>query len=169
MKEIIVTRSKSVYQTLLLLSPIGLFFTGRSLIRNLQASEYVWWLIILLSLVSLALLYLLGMSWSRVRSNQPALRLTREGLEDNISLPKPGLIPWKEIKKCEIKKYTGSPHLLIHVKDPEAMISQLNFFQQKMAQQMIADIGTPISINPKLIQYKVEDLRDVINRKARGK
>lgn len=167
MKAIIVPRSKSIYQTLVLLCPIGLFFGTRFLFQTYYTVEPRWWLVILLGLALAGAAYLLIFSIQQLRDKRPAMRISREGVEDYISMAKPGLIPWKNIKGCKIEKYTGSDHLLIYLKDPSAVTQSLNFIQGKMAQQMIEDVKTPIVINPKLIQYNVKKLVDAINRKGR--
>ncbi len=167
MKEIIVPASKSIYQTLLIICPIALFFAVRSFYNNYYTSHPSWWLLLLLGALIILCTYFFLNSLQKVRSNNIALRINKTGIEDNISMAKPGKILWSNIKGSEIVKYTGSDHLLIYLKDPKPILAPLNFFQNKMALQMIEDVGTPIAINPKLVQYDVKKLVEVINRKAK--
>ena len=168
MKAIIVPRNNSVYQTLIILCPIALFFGTRFLYQNYYTASPRWWLIILLGLLLAGAAYLLVNSIQQVRNSRPAMRISREGVEDYISLAKPGLIPWKNITGSKIEKYTGSDQLLIYVKEPKSLVQSLNFVQSKMAQQMLEDVQTPIVINPKLIRYDAKKLMEIINRKGRG-
>ena len=167
MKEIIVPRNNSVYQTLLMLCPIALFFAVRSFYNNYYTSSPTWWILLLLGALIILCTYFFLNSLQKVRTGQAALRLNKAGLEDNISMAKPGLVDWSNIKGSAIVKYTGSDHLLIYLKDPSPVLAPLNFFQNKMALQMIEDVGTPIAINPKLIRYDVKKLAELINRKAK--
>ena len=166
LKEIIIPVNKAVYQTLLILSPIILFIAGRSFYNNWSgANPPLWWLGILALIIALSIYFFIN-SIRKVMANTTAVKINRQGVEDRISMAKPGLIPWENIKGAEIRKYTGSDHLLIYLKDPEPVIAPLNFFQTKMAQQMVEDVNTPIAINPKLIRYDVKKLRDLINKKV---
>lgn len=165
MKEILVPRNNSVYMTLVILCPIALFFGVRFLYQDFYAAEPRWWLVILLGALVVGLAYALAFSIQQVRTSRPAMRISKAGVEDHISMAKPGLIPWKNIKGSKIVKYTGSDHLLIYVKDAKSIVAPLNFLQGKMAQQMIEDVETPIVINPKLIRYDVKKLVAAINRR----
>ncbi len=166
MKTITVARNNAVYQTLLLLSPIALFFGVRNTWRLFQATALDWpWLMIWGGLGALALCLLL-FCIQRLRVTLPAMQITRAGVEDHISMAKPGLIPWSNIRGSALVPYTGSEHLVIYVKDPEPIIASLGFLQQKMARQMVEDVDTPIVINPKLLRYKAAALRDMINKKS---
>lgn len=166
MKEIIITRNNSVYQTLVLLAPIGLFFAAKAAWQQYQLPVMAWgWLLLYVFLTALAL-YLIVFSFLKIRDSKSALRISRAGIEDHISMAKPGLIPWSNIAGSAIVKYTGSDHLIIYVKDAQSIVAPLSFLQQKMAQQMIEDVETPIVINPKLIRYDVAKLNQLINQKS---
>ncbi|MEL6636705.1 MAG: STM3941 family protein [Bacteroidota bacterium] len=166
MKTITVARNHGVYQTLLLLGPIALFFGLRNSWRLLQADVVDWpWLMIWGGLAGLSA-YLIVFCVQRVRVRTPALQLSRAGIEDNISMAKPGLIPWRNIKGSALVPYTGTEHLVIYLKDAEPIIESLGFLQQKMARQMVEDVDTPIVINPRLIRYRAAALRDLINQKC---
>ncbi len=166
MKTITVARNNAVYQTLLLLSPIALFFGVRNTWRLFQATVFDWpWLMIWGGLAALSL-YLIIFCIQRLRVQLPALQISRMGVEDHISMAKPGLIPWSNIQGSALVPYTGSEHLVIYLKDPEPIIKSLPFLQQKMARQMMEDIETPIAINPRLIRFDVKKLSQTINQKA---
>lgn len=169
MKEIIVPPNNSVYQTLVILCPIALFFLGRFWFQDFYSVTPRWWFLLVLGILFTIAAYLLIRSLQKIRSGQPALRISRAGVEDNISMAQPGLIKWENIKGAAIVKYTGSDHLLIYLKDPLPVIRGLNFFKTKMAEQMVEDVKTPIAINPKLVRYDIEKLRVLIDKQGKRK
>ena len=167
MKTTVILRNNSIYLTLVLLCPIGLFFAVRYLYLNYYTTTPHWGLVAVWGVVALGLAYLLAYSGQQLRQRRVALRISREGVEDYISMAKPGLIPWKNIKGSALVPYTGADQVVIYVRKAEPMLERLTFLQRKMAQQMIEDIQTPIVINPKLIRYDGKKLVALINKGAK--
>ncbi len=170
MKEIIILRNNAFYLRLVWLLPISigllLYYLWENMINKPSGG---WFLNIVIILLLVVLVILFLNSVLKLMDKSPALKLTRKGLEDNASMARFGLIKWENIIKSELKDYTGAKQLVIHLVDFDNKVNALSYFKRNMVKQMVADLGTPIVINTKLLSGRLKDLNGEINRRARGR
>lgn len=100
----------------------------------------------------------------RLIDKTPAFTLTKDGIKDHISIVKAGLIPWEEVIGGEVKDYAGAKQFILLVKNPERHLSSLSNFRKNLANQMIADEGTPIIVNIQFIKYQADKLVNEIQK-----
>ena len=170
MKEILIPRNNAFYWRLAFLLPIPIGFLLYYLWANrIDKPSTGWFLtaVIILFLILFVMLFL--NSVLKLMDKSPALRLTRKGLEDNVSMARFGLIKWDNIIKSELKDYTGTKQLVIHLVDYGNKVNALSYFKRNMVKQMVTDLGTPIVLNTKMLSGRLKDLNGEINRRARGR
>jgi len=95
----------------------------------------------------------------------PAIIINENGIVDDVSMARAGLIEWNTIKKVEIIKSAGSPHLFIFVRNQDQYINSLNSFKKRVLMQLMKDKGSPIAINLGLIEIDGRKLLDHINQR----
>jgi len=116
--------------------------------------------------ISSILLLIIYNALRHIFSKKPALVVSEDGLIDNISQAKAGLIPWTNIHKTEIKKYMKRDHLLIYLIEPKSVLHG----NKRLAEIMLEEIGTPIAVSLELLKDDPTQLKKAIDRgiKAKG-
>lgn len=67
-------------------------------------------------------------------------------------------IKWQDVKNLRIKQVATSQFLLIEVTNPEAYLSTVSGFRQKLLQLNHKTYGTPIAIASNSLVYSFDDL-----------
>jgi hypothetical protein len=164
MTEIVIARKNNTYKKTLIFTPISLFIVFRSLVNNLNSNrDLKWGIVIFLGILSIVGLLIFINAIIRIRKKTPALIINDNGIDDNISLSKTGLINWEDINSYKIKKSAGTLHLFIYIKDFSHIISRQSGFKKQMIKTFIKDEGTPIAINLDLIEISQDDLVAILN------
>ena len=73
----------------------------------------------------------------------------------------------KNISGCEVKKFTRSPHLIIHLKDYTDYMESLSGFKKRMVEVKVKDLGTPIALNLDLVDYDQTEIVSYIEHGLR--
>ncbi len=124
------------------------------------------------SYVFLALYIFLGLivllsvftNLTKFLQKKPALVMTKEGIQDNISRGKYSLIKWTDIKSIEHTSYVGTKYYILHVHNPQDYIDQTTGMIHKMVTRLFEDKGSPIAIDPRLLEYDKNALLEIWNR-----
>jgi hypothetical protein len=164
---IIVKMDKRYFRNMALLYPVVLWLGGRKAYMAVTGgtdwiSMNVW---LLLTLILFVFFIRTVRKWL---DPKPGLIIAKEGLTDNASIVKAGLLAWKDVKAARYTDYAGAKQLMIDITNPEAYTKHLKYLNGKVADQMITDEGTPIIINDKFIRYDCSELVTLINKYARG-
>ena len=163
MPELLIKRKKSSYYLVVVTYTIVLFLTIRSLINNLKVTDRDRTLIILLLVVFIALgTFFFINAIIQILKRSPALIINDTGIVENLTLAEAGFIRWENISHCELKKYTGSPHLVIYLKEFSAIMEKLNVVRKKLTEVKVRDLGTPVAINLKLLDFNSNELVSII-------
>jgi len=165
MTNISIQRKNTIYYRQLISTSIAIFLAIHSLINNIKTPGYSKPLVILLliALTILCLAFFIN-SIVQILKKSPALTITDNELIDNVSTSNMGAIKWDNITYCDIKKFKGSPHLVIGLKDHSEILSKLNGFKKKMTEVKIKKLGTPIALNTKLIDSATDELTKLIEQ-----
>ena len=100
----------------------------------------------------------------REENKEFALEINKNGIIDNISMAKAGLINWENIEKFEILKSSGHQHLFVFVKQPEKYIQNVKGFKKGMVNQLFKDNGSPIAIDLRRIKYDAKELLTILEK-----
>ncbi len=166
MNELLIQRKKTSYYQILVSAPVTLFLLIRALNSKLNSSgDNKVWIILILSVVTILCSVFLINSIVHVCKKSPALIINDNGIIDNSGILKLGLIKWDNISDCEIKKFTGASHLVVGLRESSYIISPLSSFKKRMAEIKIKDLGTPLAINSKLVDFDIIKLKEIIEEK----
>ncbi|MBI2281863.1 MAG: hypothetical protein HYU68_14405 [Bacteroidetes bacterium] len=165
MTKISIKRKKTIYYRLLISTSIAIFLAIQSLISNTKILGTSNSLVIffLFTLTILCLAFFIN-SIVQILKKSPALIITENELIDSVSTSNIGAIKWENITYCNIKKFKGSPHLVIGLKNYSEILSKLNGFKKKMTEVKIKQLGTPIALNTKLIDFDENELTKLIQQ-----
>lgn len=165
-KELRIPQDKNYYTKMSFLMPFVVAMGTMRAYSNIRSGESLlsmnFWVIV--SLISIVVFVRVLI---RAFDKTPAFLLNKDGIVDNASLAKAGLIPWDQILSGEVKDYAGTSQFILKIKDPGKYINDLKYINKKMAAQMIQDEGSPIIVNTRFIKYSAEKLVEVVNRSAR--
>lgn len=158
---IVIKHNKNVFLRLtigLLISTPLLIYYSYGVFRS---RSYIWFG--LLSFIILIMLMFLFANLVKYSNKKPALIIDKDGIRDNISNGKYELIRWKDIKNIEYIKYVNTYYYMIFVHNPQEYINQTTGMINKMVTRLYKDKGTPIAIDPRLLDYDGEELLEIWN------
>jgi len=166
MTELYIHRKNNAYRRILIIAPISILLIFRALyFINDSTNEFKGILEAVLGLLGILCAIFFINAILQTKKKTPALIISQEGITDNISLSKSGHIKWENIDSCEIKSFTGSPHLFLFLKDFSEVIAKQWGFKRLMIDTLVKDMGTPITINLALIDFDSLDLKKLIDSK----
>lgn len=165
-----IKRIKTSYYMVAFVVPLALFLIGKST-YNYFYSDVLWQRIaaFILALICGGFFAFFIQALQQIFTKKPAIHISKEGIHDDVSMARVGLIPWSDITKTEIKDNAGAPHLFIYVKDHTKYIDKKSWFKKGMLNQMAKDSGSPIAINLKLIEGSGKELQKTIQSRMRGR
>ena len=73
---------------------------------------------------------------------QPLLEVDAEGITDRMNMPSTGFTPWDQVASIEVGNVAGIEHLLVHVRDPEAIIAAAPRWKRWMMRSNLKTHGT---------------------------
>lgn len=98
----------------------------------------------------------------RLFKRKPGLIVDEQGIYDNASTIKAGLIKWQDIKNIRsVKQYSASV-LLITVAKPESYIAKVHSLRAPAVRMNIQVHGTPIVIHPANLNYDFTQLQTLL-------
>jgi hypothetical protein len=100
--------------------------------------------------------------WRTLFSNRATLFIEPDGVVDNLSIFSCGKISWGEIKTVEVKQALKTNFLVIHVLNPDSIISRQPKWKQRTLRAFQKKFGSPAVISQKRIEDKVEAIKDVL-------
>lgn len=93
------------------------------------------------------------------------LTLTEEGLLENTTVFRFGMVEWKDIKGFEIKKLGTTSAILIKVKTPEKYIERIDSpVFKNAAQKNLENYGSPLFINSSILVDGQEKILNILNQ-----
>ncbi len=96
--------------------------------------------------------------------SKPALIISNEGITENSTAMKPGLIPWEEITGLQEVRVSGQFLFVIFVKDPEKYITrQNNRILKGLMKLNHSQYGSPLSINVGALRISHVRLRQLLD------
>jgi hypothetical protein len=98
----------------------------------------------------------------RIKVRPEAIIISPEGITDNASICKVGLIPWREIVKVESFPLGKQPYLGIFVRDLNKLLSVMSPLRRKNAEALSTRLPTPIFFNPRVMGMPLEQLVEKI-------
>ena len=101
----------------------------------------------------------------RLNASKPALILEKDGYIDNIGLLKGHKFMYKDIDRFEDKTITMNRSIVVYFKDVDAFLDKQSGYKKKMLKATYTQIGSPISIAARGLDYKFEDLLDELNKR----
>jgi len=141
-------RSKGKFMTIAALFPISLYAV---VLKMLELERNSIWFYILLAISALLILAIYN-AVRQILNRKAALSINSEGIIDDISPAKAGVVKWAEVSSFEVKKYLKRDHLLIYINEPKKVLTG----KKKLAEIMLEELGTPIAISLELLKEKPE-------------
>jgi len=110
--------------------------------------------------VIIVLLLALLDGWEIYRTFQlkPLCVISREGIDENITIFGVGWIGWDEIKELKIYKSAGIEFIGVILTDPQAFTSKLGFFQKMYLKLNLLLKYPPVNFYPVPLGLKAEEL-----------
>lgn len=164
MSELSIKRKKSFYYKRLFWQPITLYLMIHSFINILDFNIFI---VALLGFFIIIFVCVFINDLTQVLKRSPALVLKEKGIIDHVNFSNSKLISWNNMINCKIEKYMGVPHLVIGLKDFSILIKTQSNLKQKMLEQKIKKMGTPIVINPRTLDFSLDELETIIEDKIR--
>jgi len=90
------------------------------------------------------------------------LIIDENGIFDNATSYKIGLIKWEDIILIQPVKINSVNCLLIYVENPEAYLSRFKGFTRYSLKWSLKHYGTPFSIGPNTLKYNFNDLEELL-------
>lgn len=90
------------------------------------------------------------------------LKISENGLYDNISLFSCGLIPWETISDVKVENAFKADFLIIKLTNPKEVISRQNILKQIILKKYYKKWETPFIISEKRIGYNLQELKNII-------
>jgi hypothetical protein len=94
--------------------------------------------------------------------SKATLKMSTNGIDDNLSIFSCGNVAWKEIMGVEIVNYLKTDFLVIKVQDPDIFIQRQSKWKQRNLQSYLKKFGSPIVISQKRIKIDVVELQNII-------
>ncbi len=99
----------------------------------------------------------------KISDKTPLLVITEEGLIDQASPLKVGLIKWDEIIGCKLKPFNGYLQLMLTLADNSRIHAMANEKQQKYLQKILRVNNAAVIINTEPLNCKPKELLALID------
>lgn len=103
-----------------------------------------------------------GYGIKKAFDTSPGLIINKEGIFDNSSATKVGLVPWSVITGMKTEQIKSTKFILLFVENPENYISKANGMKKLLLMGNLSMYGTPIAISTVMLQYDFDDLEKLI-------
>jgi len=164
METVVIARNQKPHRNTFIATALGtvvllvmFFFTYSSSVPGLETSMVMYGIMAPVALVGAII------SGRALQNKSPALELTNEGLVDNISLVKPGLIRWQHIHSTKLKKVQGQELLVVYLHSDGAELDLPSRAAQLRAASMLKKVDSPIAIPVKFVELEGEALKALID------
>lgn len=107
-----------------------------------------------------------AIEYFRTTFNRSAvLKITEEGIDDNLSIFSLGFIPWDEVSDVKMTTFLNVGLLTIVVKDPNKFTTHLGKFKKGVITGFIKKYGGPILISQNRVNISITELRNILMEK----
>jgi hypothetical protein len=159
MQEVVIRRRKNQHYQLVIIAPLALFFSINSFLRHLQGeSSYRSLMLAVTLLFSAVIIWMLITAIRHLIKKGPAMIISERGVDDYASVATAGHILWEEITGASIQKFSGTNHLVIHLRNPERYLSAEKTWRRRVTEFAMSKTGSPIAVNLRTIQYSGDEL-----------
>jgi hypothetical protein len=91
-----------------------------------------------------------------------AIIISDQGIVDNILLSENGLIKWDQILEIKTQEVLTTKILLVFFKNPNQIIEKEKGINLKRINFNLKKYGTPLIINPAIINYNIVELEKIM-------
>jgi hypothetical protein len=95
---------------------------------------------------------------------KPAIIINHEGIIDQSTYIKAGLVKWDEIADIDFVSFSGQTYLGIYTLDPELIIDRSSSFKKMLNQMNKGLLDTQVNIPVKILDCSMDDLTNEINK-----
>ncbi len=156
-------RRKRPYYFNMILGGIGFYVTFTSLVFQIRAPQFNhWYTLLLVAAVAICCLVVYK-ALKQIANKMPALIITNEGLVDQASPLKVGLIKWDEIVECKLKQYNGYLQLMLTLDDNSRVEALASGKQQKYLSKVLRVNNAAVIINTEQLNCKPKELLELID------
>lgn len=166
MKEVTIQLSKTKI-TLLFLGSIG--FVALLFWLILNAESKTLYNTLYLKTISIFGIIFLGIGsiyfFVKLFDKKPGLIINDEGIIDNSSALRAGLIKWENITNVSISEISGQKFLTIEVNNPDEIISKQKGFKKILMTLNKDFFNSPVHISSNTLKCNLQDLYNLIKER----
>lgn len=96
------------------------------------------------------------------------LRITEEGIDDNLSIFSCGKVPWSEIEGIAVHRAMKTRFLAVRVKDPAQLVARQAGWKRHALTRLVRRWGSPIIVSQKRVATDLEQLLHTLVEQAGG-
>lgn len=96
------------------------------------------------------------------------LRITDEGIDDNLSIFSCGKVPWSEIEGIAVHRAMKTRFLAIRVKDAAGLVARQAAWKKHVLNKFIRRWGSPIIVSEKRVTTDLEQLLHTLVEQGGG-
>lgn len=101
-------------------------------------------------------------------SRSATLTISKEGIDDNLSIFSAGKIGWSQITGATITNALNRNFLVISVADAELIINRHRFLKKRVLRSSARRFGSPVVIPGQKIDFDLAALKEIIIKEAAG-
>jgi hypothetical protein len=95
----------------------------------------------------------------KLGETEPGVIINEEGITDNSSALKVGMIPWKDVSGLKAAKVMRQQFLMVVVNNPDEYIArQPSAFKRKSMEYNLRQYGSPIALNAVALDCNLQEL-----------
>ena len=94
---------------------------------------------------------------------KPAIIINHEGIIDQSTYIKAGLVKWDEIEDIDFVSFGGQTYLGIYTSDPDLIINRSNSFKKMLNQMNKGLLATQVNIPVKILDCSMDELTNTIS------
>ncbi|MFC5464071.1 STM3941 family protein [Lederbergia graminis] len=96
---------------------------------------------------------------------EPAVIVTKEGIIDQSSYIRAGLVRWEEIEGIDLISFSGQDYLGIFTFDPDLIIDRSSGFKKMLNRMNTGLLPSQVNIPVKLLNCSMDDLMNAISER----
>ena len=129
-------------------------------INKPQYQNIIIWVVSISSILFFGMCGLYGLI--KLFDQKAGLIIDRHGIHDNSSAVAVGLIKWQDIEGFETIKVKSTRFLLIHVRNPDVYVQQVNPAKRCWIKFNEQFYGTPLSLSSTSLNIRFDELISII-------
>ena len=99
----------------------------------------------------------------QLANSAPMVLINKEGITDNITHARMGLVRWEHITGCEVKQFQRSEHLVIYLHELATKPNYANGFRERVSTMVAEQLGSPLAIRMKELDANAHELKEKID------